>query len=203
MHYPLIYGCQWADLNLIHISFQILNSLCCLPFKWTFIHDMLLLSVFFSHCWFHYIKQQFSSIYVVFESTLLNYANPCRNWTFQRFRKGSTEERTQWNRWKIWHSLRLEPRSSAILAPMLYPLSCGCPWADLNLIHIRFQIEIHSDAFPSSGLLFTTCCYLVFFLIIVHSWFHYKKQQFSSIFVVFESTLLNYANPCRNWTCII
>ena len=26
-----------------------------------------------------------SLIYVVFESTLLNYANPCQNWTFQRF----------------------------------------------------------------------------------------------------------------------
>ena len=26
-----------------------------------------------------------SLFYVVFESTLLNYANPCRNWTFQYF----------------------------------------------------------------------------------------------------------------------
>ena len=32
-----------------------------------------------------YIVQQFSLIYVIYESTLLNYANPCRNGTFQRF----------------------------------------------------------------------------------------------------------------------
>ena len=33
-----------------------------------------------------HIATSFLSInYVVFESTLLNYANPCRNWTFQRF----------------------------------------------------------------------------------------------------------------------
>ena len=33
-----------------------------------------------------YIVTSFLSLfYVVFESKLLNYANPCRNWTFQRF----------------------------------------------------------------------------------------------------------------------
>ena len=32
-----------------------------------------------------YPMQQFSLIYVAFESTLLNYANPCQNWTFQHF----------------------------------------------------------------------------------------------------------------------
>ena len=44
--------------------------------------------------------QQFSLIYVVFVSTYLNYANPCRNRTFQRFaraaqkkgRKGTNEK---------------------------------------------------------------------------------------------------------------
>ena len=54
---------------LILASFQILNSLRCLPFMWTFILDMLLLSVFsffiVVHCWFHYIMQQFWLIYVV------------------------------------------------------------------------------------------------------------------------------------------
>ena len=47
------------------------------------------------------IATSFSELfYVVFESTLLNYANPCRNWTFQRFvivaekkeRNGTNEE---------------------------------------------------------------------------------------------------------------
>ena len=32
-----------------------------------------------------YYIETISLIYVVFQSTLLNYANPCRNWTFQRF----------------------------------------------------------------------------------------------------------------------
>ena len=54
-------------------------------------------------------------------------------------RKGSTEERTQRNKWKIWHSLGLEPRSSAYLAPMLYPLSYGCQWAELNFFRHRLS----------------------------------------------------------------
>ena len=32
-----------------------------------------------------YSNLTFIIFYVVFESTLLNYANPCRNWTLQRF----------------------------------------------------------------------------------------------------------------------
>ena len=72
-----------------------------------------------------YIIQQFSSIYVVFESTLLNYANPCQNWTLQRFaRQHQRNDATE--KWKIWHSLGLEPRSTAILAPMVCPLIYGC-----------------------------------------------------------------------------
>ena len=81
---------------LFLIGYQIINSLRCLLFMWTFILDMLLLSVlsFFIifHCWFLYIIQQFSLIYVVFESTLLNYANPCRNWTFQRIARAAQKK---------------------------------------------------------------------------------------------------------------
>ena len=54
--------------------------------------------------------------------------------------KGSTEERTQRNKWKIWHSLGLERRSSVYLAPMLYPLSYGCQLAELNFVLFSFQI---------------------------------------------------------------
>ena len=39
-----------------------------------------------------YIIQQFALINVVFESTLLNYANPCLNWTFQRFARASQKK---------------------------------------------------------------------------------------------------------------
>ena len=39
-----------------------------------------------------YTMQQFSLIYVVFESTLLNYANPCRNWTYQRFARAAQKK---------------------------------------------------------------------------------------------------------------
>ena len=41
---------------------------------------------------YKYIKQQFSLIYVVFLSTLLNYANPCRNWTFQRLARAAQKK---------------------------------------------------------------------------------------------------------------
>ena len=36
--------------------------------------------------------QQFSLTYVVFYSTLLNHANPWRNWTFQRFARAAQKK---------------------------------------------------------------------------------------------------------------
>ena len=39
-----------------------------------------------------YIIQQFSLTYVVSESTLLNYANHCQNWTFQRFTRAAQKK---------------------------------------------------------------------------------------------------------------
>ena len=36
--------------------------------------------------------QQFSLIYAIPESTLLNYANPCRNWTIQRFARAAQKK---------------------------------------------------------------------------------------------------------------
>ena len=119
---------------LILIRFQILNSLCCLPFMSTFIPGMLLLSVFsffiIVHCWFNYIIQQFSLTYVFFFISVVKWCKPLSKLDLPTHRKGSTEERTQRNKWKIWHSLGLEPNSSAFLAPMLYPLSYGFQWAE-------------------------------------------------------------------------
>ena len=51
------------------------------------VNSVFMLFFIIVHCWFHYITQQFSSKYVAFESTLLNFylRKPLRNWTFQRF----------------------------------------------------------------------------------------------------------------------
>ena len=49
-------------------------------------------------------------------------------------------------------------------------------------------------------LLYPTCYYLVNYLLIVHCSYHYIIQQFVNKCRFNESTLLNYAYPCRNWT---
>ena len=60
---------------------------------WTSYRHAVLLIVFFSHdCPLFIplcnIATSFQSLfYVVIESTLLNYANPCRSWTIQRFQR--------------------------------------------------------------------------------------------------------------------
>ena len=41
------------------------------------------------------------------------FANPSPNWIFHRFVRIAEKERTQRNKIKIWHSLELEPKSSA------------------------------------------------------------------------------------------
>ena len=117
-YYTGAIGKTWI---FILISFQILNSPRCLPFMWTFIHDMLLI-VFHSffiivHCWFHYIIQQFSLEYVVFESTLLNFylRNPwlCR-----------------WAVWLISHSpILLMPGTSTL---QLAGSICRRQWTQAN-----------------------------------------------------------------------
>ena len=55
--YSIGLKCFWNCLSLFHLVFYI----------------------------YIYIIHQFSLKYVAFESTLLNYAKPLRNWTFQRF----------------------------------------------------------------------------------------------------------------------
>ena len=50
--------------------------------SWTNKYHMYIDVILFIHI---YYIETISLIYVVFQSTLLNYANPCRNWTFQRF----------------------------------------------------------------------------------------------------------------------
>ena len=116
-------------------------------------------------------------------------------------RKGSTEERTQRNKWKIWHSLGLEPRSPAFLVPMLLPLSNGCQWQNLNLYPYKLSDLIFTPL-PSLHVdFFSTCCYLVFFFIICPVLISLYNIAVLIIICRFKSTLLlKYANPCRNWT---
>ena len=77
------------------------------------------------HIYIH-IMQQFSLIHLVFWINVVKLCKPLSKLDLPTLRKGSTEERTQRNKWKIWHSLGLEPGTSAFLVPMLYPLSYGC-----------------------------------------------------------------------------
>ena len=116
-------------------------------------------------------------------------------------RKGSTEGRTQRNKWRIWHSLGLEPRSPAFLLPMHKPLSYGCQWLNLNfypyeISDLQFTplLSLHVD-------FLSTCCYLVHFFIICPVLISLYNIAVLLIICRFESTLLlKYANPCRNWT---
>ena len=78
-------------------------------------------------------------------------------------RKRRTEKRTQRNKWKIWHSPELEPRSPSFLVPMLLPLSNGCQWQNLNLYPYKLSDLIFTPL-PSLHVdFFSICCYLVFF----------------------------------------
>ena len=72
-----------------------------------------------------------SLIDVVFESTLLNYANPCQNCTIQRFaRVAEKKERNEINeRSDTRQDLNPGPR---LVAPMLYPLSYGASGQNPN-----------------------------------------------------------------------
>ena len=101
-----------------------------------------------------YIIQPFSLKYFIFWINVAKFMQALTKLDIPTFRKGSTEERTQRNKWKIWHSLGLEPRSSAYLAPMLYTLSYGCQWAELNscpykLSNLKFTLlpSLHMDIY--------------------------------------------------------
>ena len=66
------------------------------------------------HSWFYFFSIVFflDSCKPLLESMLLSvFANPSRNWTFQRFARVSEKERTQRKKLKIWHSPGFEPRS--------------------------------------------------------------------------------------------
>ena len=60
---------------------------------------------------------------------LLNHANPCRNWTFQRFAR--VAEKKERNGTNETSDTRLDLNPGPLLvAPMLYPLSYWCQWAE-------------------------------------------------------------------------
>ena len=69
--------------------------------------------------------------YVVFQSTLINYADPCRDWTFQSIaRLAEKKERNGVNK-KSDTRMDLNP-GPRLVAPMLYPLSDGAFGQNLN-----------------------------------------------------------------------
>ena len=164
---------------------------------------MLLLSVlsFFIivHCWFRYILQQFSLIYVVFESTLLNYANP---WTFQRFARAAQKKGRNEQMKNLTHArtrTQFLGFSSADALPTKLRVPVGRTRI-LILISFQFLDSLRCLPFMWTFILDMFLLSVFSFFIIVHCWFRYIIQQFSLLYVVSESTLSNYANPCRNWT---
>ena len=72
---------------------------------------------------------------------LLNLCKPLRNWTFQHFARAAQKKgRNGSNKQSVYlHSLGLEPRSSAYLVLMLYPLSYGCQWVELNFFPYKLS----------------------------------------------------------------
>ena len=101
-----ISGLTFLDIKRVCIYIQRYNQLTTTEEghwrDWKSWFSCLIINCFFFYiglmCHFNfvvlyiYIIQQFSSIYVVVESTLLNNANPCRNWTFQRIARAAQKK---------------------------------------------------------------------------------------------------------------
>ena len=87
----------------------------------------------------------------IFESMLLNYAYPCQNWTFQHFARAALKNGRNGINKKTRHSLGVEPRSSAYLAPMLNHqatgASGGTKFFSYKLSNLKFTPlpSIHMD----------------------------------------------------------
>ena len=90
-------GHMTCDRILTPLSFQISNSFRrFLSVHVDFHRHAAFLLVHLSinvHGLFHFlcIVILFYNLYVVFQLTLLNYADPCRNWTFQRLTRVAEE----------------------------------------------------------------------------------------------------------------
>ena len=120
-----------------------------------------------------------------FESTLLlKYANPCRNWTFQRVASAGLKKGRNGTNEKSDDALATKQQ-----------------WQNLNLYPYKLSDLIFTPL-PSLHVdFFSTCCYLVFFFIICPVLISLYNIAVLIIICSFESTLLlKYANPCRNWT---
>ena len=86
----------------------------------------------------------------------------------QTLRKGGTSERSQRNKLKIWHSLGLEPRSSAYLAPMVNQLIYGCQRVELNLCPHKHS-NLKFTPLPSLHVDFYSRHYVKIVLFFLHS----------------------------------
>ena len=124
----------------IPIGFRILNSLRCLPITWSFTIDMLFLSVFaffiIVHCWLHYISKQFTFIYVVFQSTLVNMQTlfeivPSNASQGQHRRKDATEQM------KYMTLARTRTQFLGFSSVDALPLTYGCQWAEPEFLSLK------------------------------------------------------------------
>ena len=109
---------------------------------------------------------------------LLNYANPCRNLTFQRYtRVAEKKERNGTNEKSDTRSdLNTAPR---LVAPMHYPLTCGASGQSTNfnpyeLSNIKFipslfflHVEFLSTCCVVSSVCFFICIYIEIYIYII------------------------------------
>ena len=176
MLYPLSYGCQWADLNFCpnkhsNLKFTPLPTLH-VDFYSRHVDNSVL---FFHHNCPMVIPLQNTAVLIKICRFLINVVKLMQTLTkldIPTFHNVSTEESTQRSKWKIWHSLGLGPWSSACLAPMPYPLSYGCQWADLYFCpnkhsNLKFtplptlHVDFYSRHVDNSVLFFHHTCPLV------------------------------------------
>ena len=112
------------------------------------------------------------------ESTLLNYANPCRNWTSQRFaRVAEKKERNGTNK-KSDIRKDLNP-GRRLVAPMLHRLSYGVSRQNLNFN--PYKLSSHQFIPPLSFLhvdLYRHAILLIMFLFITVSDFYSVPLRF-------------------------
>ena len=106
------------------------------------------------------------------KSMLLNYANPCRNWTFHRFARVAEKNERNGTNEKSDTRLDLNP-GPRLVAPMIYLLSYGASRQNPNfypykLSNLKF---IPPLSFLHVDFLSSTCCLVncVCFFITVHS----------------------------------
>ena len=93
--------CFFIKIVVIQIVTRVLRPFLCyscsnIRYYKLYIYNIHIYYIFYILCHTLYIYNIATSIlllfYVVFEATLLNYAKPCRNWTFQSLARGAEKK---------------------------------------------------------------------------------------------------------------